>query len=203
VRLEHEQLGLPWGSAAERSDRLGEGLAILTSMLARPVTEFEGRHYRAQGLPNLPRPVQSPRPPVHVGGMSPTFTLPLVARYADVWNVPTYGLADWASARRRLDRECESVGRDPAEVATSLEAVLVVAPDDAALAEARARAARRFGSARWGLEAGGFVGTPAAVVDRIGRLAEAGVSLLVFFTHDRADPRTLELMGEAVLPQLP
>ncbi len=202
VQLEHDQIGIPWGSPAERSARLGEGLAILTSMLTQDVTSFEGDHYRIEGLPNLPRPVQSPRPPIHVGGMGPRGTLPLAARFADVWNVPTYGLVDWPAARRRLDRECERAGRDPADVATSLEAVLVVAPDDGSVAEARARAERRFAGERWGLEAGGFIGTPSAIVDRIGRLAEQGVSLFVFFTHDRADPRTVELVGDAVLPQL-
>ncbi|MBV8461913.1 MAG: LLM class flavin-dependent oxidoreductase, partial [Acidimicrobiales bacterium] len=108
VRLEHEQLGIPWGTPAERSERLAEGLAILSAMLTQPETSFAGRHFRLESVPNLPQPVQSPRPPLHVGGMGPRFTLPLVARFADVWNVPTYGLADWESARAQLDRECEA-----------------------------------------------------------------------------------------------
>jgi alkanesulfonate monooxygenase SsuD/methylene tetrahydromethanopterin reductase-like flavin-dependent oxidoreductase (luciferase family) len=202
VRREHDQMGIPWGSGAERADRLAEGLAILTGMLADPVTTFEGRHYQLDAVPNLPRPVQSPRPPIHVGGIGPRLTLPLAARFADVWNVPTYGLADWEAARQQLDRECEAIGRDPATLATSLEAVVVLAPDDAALHDARAQAARRYGSAGWGLEAGGFIGTPAAISDRIGQLADKGVSLFVFFTHDRGDPGTIELLGDAVLPSL-
>ncbi len=202
VRHEHDQLGIPWGSASERSERLAEGLAILTGMLAEPVTSFEGRHYHLDDVPNLPRPVQSPRPPIHVGGVGPRLTLPLAARFADVWNVPTYGLARWEDARRQLDRDCEAIGRDPSSLATSLEAVLVLAPDDDAVAEARAQAARRYGSAGWGLQAGGFIGTPGMIVDRIGTLADKGVSLFVFFTHDRSDPRTIELLGETVLPGL-
>jgi len=202
VRLEHDQLGIPWGTAAERSERLAEGLAVLSSMLSEQVTTFEGRHFHLDAVPNLPRPVQSPRPPIHVGGIGPRMTLPLAARFADVWNVPTYGLASWESARHVLDEECAAIGRDPATLATSLEAVLVVAPDDGAVSEARAQAERRFGSAGWGLRAGGFVGTPSVIVDRIGELAERGVSLFVFFTHDRGDPRTIELVGESVLPRL-
>jgi alkanesulfonate monooxygenase SsuD/methylene tetrahydromethanopterin reductase-like flavin-dependent oxidoreductase (luciferase family) len=203
VELEHDQLGIAWGSASERAERLDEGLAILTDMLAEPMTSFEGRHYRIDAVPNLPRPVQSPRPPIHVGGVGPRLTLPLAARFADVWNVPTYGLADWEDARRQLDRHCEAIGRDPATLATSLEAVLVLVPDDGALDDARALAARRYGSAGWGLEAGGFIGTPPMIAERIRQLADKGVSLFVFITHDRGNPRTIELLGDAVLPGLP
>jgi alkanesulfonate monooxygenase SsuD/methylene tetrahydromethanopterin reductase-like flavin-dependent oxidoreductase (luciferase family) len=202
VRAEHDQLGISWGSAAERAERLAEGLAILTGMLAEPVTTFEGRHYRLDAVPNRPRPVQTPRPPIHVGGIGPTLTLPLAARFADVWNVPTYGLAQWRATRRLLDEECEAIGRDPGEVATSLEAVCVLVPDEAGLAPAREKAARRYGSARWGLDAGGFVGTPPMIVERIEELGAEGVSLFVFFTHDRASPQTIDLFGEQVLPHL-
>jgi alkanesulfonate monooxygenase SsuD/methylene tetrahydromethanopterin reductase-like flavin-dependent oxidoreductase (luciferase family) len=137
-----------------------------------------------------------------VGGIGPTLTLPLAARFADVWNVPTYGLAGWQATRHLLDEECESMGRDPAEVATSLEAVCVIAPDEAGLATARQETARRYGSAGWGLDAGGFVGTPPMIVERIHALGAEGVSLFVFFTHDRASPRTIDLFAEQVLPHL-
>ena len=202
VRMEHDQLGIPWGTAAERGERLAEGLAVLAGMLDEEVTSFTGRHYRISEIPNLPRPVQTPRPPIHVGGIGPKYTLPLAARFADVWNVPTYGLADWEQARHALDRECETIGRDPASLATSVEAVCVLVPDEAELGSAREVASRRYGSDGWGLEAGGFIGTPQMIVDRIGALAAKGVSLFVFLTHDRADPRTIELLGHEVLPHL-
>jgi alkanesulfonate monooxygenase SsuD/methylene tetrahydromethanopterin reductase-like flavin-dependent oxidoreductase (luciferase family) len=202
VEVEHRQAGLPWGSFAERSDRLGEALEILTSMFGGGPTTFAGQHYRVDELPNLPAPLQRPRPPIHVGGIGPRRTLPLVARYADVWSVPTYGLAGWKESERWLDEECSHIGRDPSTIRRSHEAVLVLAPDDASLVVARAKAERRFGGAGWGLEAGGYIGTPPMVVDRIARMVEQGVTFFVFFTHDRADPRTLELFAERVMPEL-
>jgi hypothetical protein len=39
------------------------------------------------------------------------------------------------------------------------------------------------------------------VRDRIAELADKGISLFVFFTHDRADPRTLELFADTVMPE--
>jgi hypothetical protein len=38
------------------------------------------------------------------------------------------------------------------------------------------------------------------IIDRIARAVEGGITFFVFFTHDRADPRTLALFAEAVMP---
>jgi len=200
VEEEHLRTGLPWGSFAERSDRLAEALQIVTDMFAQEQTTFVGRHYEIHDVPNLPPPVQQPRPPIHVGGIGPRHTLPLVARYADVWNIPTYGLADWEAREEVLEGECAKIGRDPATIRRSHQAVLVLAQDDQALAEATEMATRRYRAASWGLEAGGYIGTPAMIVDRIAEAVDQGVTFFIFFTHDRADPRTLELFADQVMP---
>ncbi|MGH9078620.1 MAG: LLM class flavin-dependent oxidoreductase [Acidimicrobiales bacterium] len=199
VRVEHEQAGLPWGDLPERSERLAETLEILIRMFTGEPSTFTGRHYQVAELPNRPAPVQSPHPPIHIGGIGPRRTLPLVARYADVWNVPTYGLHAWEESGRKLDAECAAIGRDPGTIRRSHEAVLVLARDDASLATALTGAMRRYGSEGWGLEAGGYIGTPPMVADRIGSMIERGISQFVFFTHDRADPATLGLFAEEVI----
>lgn len=91
---EHVEAGLPWGTSGERAERLAETLEILTRAFAGDVVDFEGAHHTVRGLPTLPRPVQHPRPPIVVGGAGERRTLPLVARYADVWNIPTYALGE-------------------------------------------------------------------------------------------------------------
>jgi alkanesulfonate monooxygenase SsuD/methylene tetrahydromethanopterin reductase-like flavin-dependent oxidoreductase (luciferase family) len=207
VEQEHDEAGIPWGTARERSERLGEALEIITQMLgattaqpltAVPTTTWEGKHYAVRDLPNLPPPVQQPRPPIHVGGAGPKLTLPLVARYADVWNVPTYALDRLIELNKALDAECEKIGRDPASIRRSVEAVMVVAPPDQ-LDDAMARARRHYGWPGYGLEEGGFTGTPQKVTDRIAELAGAGFSSFIFFTHDRASTQTLELFATEVM----
>jgi alkanesulfonate monooxygenase SsuD/methylene tetrahydromethanopterin reductase-like flavin-dependent oxidoreductase (luciferase family) len=193
---EHGEGGFPWGPIAERTARLEEALEILTSMFSGGRTTFEGRHYQVHDLPNLP----PARPPIHIGGAGERFTLPLVARYADVWNVPTYAVADWPRKLGVIEAECARVGRDPMSIRRSLEAVLVIAPDDASLREATAKAERRYPGAGWGLHEAGFVGTPARIVDRIGEEVERGMSLFVFFPSDRGREDTLRLLAEEVLP---
>ena len=121
-----------------------------------------------------------------------------MARYADVWNVPTYALDRLDELNGALDAECERIGRDPASIRRSVEAVLVVAPP-ARLDDALARARRHYGGPGYGLEEGGFTGTPERVAGRIAELAGKGFSGFVFFTHDRASTQTLELFAGEVM----
>ena len=198
--LEHLEAGLQWGTPHERAERLEEALEIITHMFSGEPTTFTGRHYAVRNLANRPPPVQQPRPPIHVGGVGERTTLPLVARFADVWNVPTYALATWKEKSAILDALCATAGRDPGSVRRSLEAVLVLAPDDASLASARERAERRYAGPGWGLHEGGFVGTPSAVTHRIGELVDQGIDLFVFLPSDRGAEPTLRLLAEEVLP---
>lgn len=202
VEQEHREAGIPWGTFAERSEILEETLEIVTRMFAGPRTTYEGRHFQVHDLPNVPPPVQQPRPPIYVGGVGETRTLPLVARFADVWNVPTYALDRLAAKSAVLDDACVRLGRDPSAIRRSLEAVMVIAPDDASLAEAMTTAERRFGGTGFGLHDGGYIGTPARVADRILEHRDLGFTEFVFFLHDRAAPATLELIAAEVLPRL-
>jgi alkanesulfonate monooxygenase SsuD/methylene tetrahydromethanopterin reductase-like flavin-dependent oxidoreductase (luciferase family) len=197
---EHRRAGIRWGTARERSRDLAEALAILVSMFERDETVFAGERHSVDGIPNRPGPFQRPRPPIHVGGAGERFTLPLAARFADVWNCPTYAVGAFDAKRAALARECERIGRDPASLRTSLEAVLVLARDRAALGPARELAERRFGGPGWGLREAGYVGTPDEIVARLRRDVARGIRSFVFFTHDRADPETLRLFAEEVRP---
>ena len=197
---EHERAGIPYGSARERALLLHETLEVLTRAFRGPRCDFTGERFVVRDLPNLPPPVQQPGPPIHVGGAGERFTLPLVARYADVWNCPTYALAELSRKRDALAAACESAGRDPASVKHSLEAVLVLVAERSMVEAAHGLAQRRFAGPGWGLDAGGFVGTPDDVIARIRACVADGISSFIFFTHDRAAPATLQLFAEKVLP---
>lgn len=199
---EHVEAGLPWGTAGERAERLAETLEILTRAFAGDAVDFEGAHYSVRGLPTLPRPVQQPRPPIVVGGAGERRTLPLVARYADVWNVPTYALGELDRKVEALRDQCEQIGRDPASIRLSVEAVLALAPDEASLPSVREVAERRFGDPGFGLHDGGLVGTAPVIVECLHGLRERGFDHVVLVTHDRASDETLELLAADVLPHL-
>jgi alkanesulfonate monooxygenase SsuD/methylene tetrahydromethanopterin reductase-like flavin-dependent oxidoreductase (luciferase family) len=199
---EHHQMGIPWEGLGDRSELLEDTLAIVTGMFTGEPTTYEGKHFQIAELPNLPPPTQQPHPPIYVGGIGERWTLPLVARFADVWNVPFRALGDLGRKQDVLDAECARLGRDPHTIRRSLEAVTVVARDDATLERARAVAEQRYSGPQWGLHDAGLVGTPDAVVHRLGELMELSFTEFVFFAYDRDEPTVLELLASDVLPQL-
>ncbi|WP_407686615.1 LLM class flavin-dependent oxidoreductase [Mycobacterium sp. HUMS_1102779] len=199
---EHQRLGLPWGTFRERSARFGEALEILTQAFAGERVDFAGRYYTVDDMPIVPGAVQRPRPPIVVGGVGERFTLPLVARYADVWNVPTYALGELERKRDVLRACCADIGRDPDGIVLSVEAVMALAPDDDALPGVRAVAEKRFGAPAFGLHEGGLIGTAPQIVHRIQELEALGFGQIVLFTHDRGSDPTLELLASRVIGAL-
>ena len=202
IEDEHRRAGLPWGSFAERSEQLGETLQILHQAFGDERIDFTGNHFTVTDMPIKPGPVQQPRPPIVVGGVGEKFTLPLVARYADIWNVPTYALGQIEEKITALRSICESVGRDPQTITLSIEAVMALAPDEASLPTVRSLAEKRFGGEGFGLHDTELIGTPAQMVDRLRALVEMGFGQIVLFTHDRCSDQTLELLAAEVIPQL-
>lgn len=53
--------------ASERGDLLDEGAALLAALMAGEQLEHRGRHFLADGVRFLPRPVQQPRVPIWFG----------------------------------------------------------------------------------------------------------------------------------------
>lgn len=112
---EHRQLGFPFPPVAERFDLLEDALEIVTRLSTGDVVSYDGHVVSLAEAQMRPVPVQRPHPPIWIGGSGPRRTLPLVARYADVWHA-------WGSpsslreASERVDRLAEKAGRDPGAI---------------------------------------------------------------------------------------
>jgi alkanesulfonate monooxygenase SsuD/methylene tetrahydromethanopterin reductase-like flavin-dependent oxidoreductase (luciferase family) len=197
---EHHDAGLPWGSFAERSSRLEESLEIITQMLETGTATFSGTHFQVADVPCRPLPFTQPRPRIHIGGFGPRYTLPLVARYADVWNVPTYAVGGAVESSARLDECCTEIDRDPSSIRRSIQAVLVLTETADEVDAALEMAERRYKGPGFGVREGGFIGTPPMVVKRINELRAQGFDDFVFFFADRATDRSLRLFAEEVIP---
>src|SRR5207302_2562561 len=147
--------GVPFPPLRERVERLAEQLEIIHGMWSHPAGKrfsFEGRHYRIEDSPALPKPVQRPHPPLIVGGAGPRRTPALAARWADEFNVPFHGLDDFRPAVQRVRQACDDAGRDPDSLVYSAALSVCCGRADAEL-ERRARAsgkavdaARRYGT---------------------------------------------------------
>lgn len=83
LRAEYEAAGMPFDPAGERIERLAETIALLRVLFADGEADFAGAHYRAAGFSGAPKPVQTPHPPLMIGGGSRRI-LSLAGREADV-----------------------------------------------------------------------------------------------------------------------
>jgi F420-dependent oxidoreductase-like protein len=196
---EHSAYGIPVPPVSERFDRLEEQLEIIDGLLtATGPYSFEGRYYQLLDSPALPKPVQSPRPPIIVGGAGKKRTPALAARFADEFNTPFAAFADVPAQFDRVRAACAEIGRTKMPVFSSA-VVLCVGRDDA---EVRRRAAKIGREVEEMRESGGAVGTPDQVVEILGRYAAAGAERMYLQTLDLADLDHVELVASAVAPQL-
>ena len=112
---EHRQLGLEFPPTARRFDRLEDELEILTRLFTGDVVSYDGAHFSLDNARMRPMPVQRPHPPIWIGGSGRRRTLPLVAKWADVWH--TWGSPEQlAELGAEVDRLAEAAGRDPASI---------------------------------------------------------------------------------------
>ncbi|QYC43624.1 F420-dependent glucose-6-phosphate dehydrogenase [Nonomuraea coxensis DSM 45129] len=193
---EHTSYGIPFPPVGERFGRFEEQLEIITGLwTAKDGYSFEGSYYRLADSPALPKPAQRPRPPIIIGGVGAKRTPRLAAAYADEYNVPFRSLSDTGAAFDRVRRACEEAGRG---IVLSAAQTTVVGADRA---EVERRAAA-IGEDPDKLRESGVCGTPAEVVERIGRFAELGAERFYLQILDLGDLEHLELIAAEVLPRL-
>ncbi|XVU24109.1 TIGR03560 family F420-dependent LLM class oxidoreductase [Actinoplanes sp. CA-054009] len=198
---EHKAYGIPFPPVGERFDRLEEQLEIITGLWGTPAGQtfdFDGKHYQVSDSPGLPKPVQSPRPPVIIGGHGKKRTPALAARFADEFNVPFSKIEDISPVYDRVRAASVAIGR-AVPPAFSAAAVLCVGRDDAEVSRRAAAIGREVSEMR---ENGGIVGTPDEVVETIKRYEAAGASRLFLQALDLSDLDHIELVASAVAPQL-
>ena len=112
---EHHELGIPFPPTGERFDLLEDALEIVTRLYTGDVVSYDGKVVSLQDASLRPTPVQEPHPPIWIGGSGPKRTLPLVARYADVWH--SFGTPNsMREASERIDQLAEEAGRKPSDI---------------------------------------------------------------------------------------
>jgi alkanesulfonate monooxygenase SsuD/methylene tetrahydromethanopterin reductase-like flavin-dependent oxidoreductase (luciferase family) len=112
---EHLELGIPFPSTPARFDLLEDTLEIVTRLFTGDVVSYQGRVVSLRDARLRPLPVQRPHPPIWIGGSGPRRTLPLVARYADVWH--TWGTPNsLRETNQRLDELAIDAGRTPSSI---------------------------------------------------------------------------------------
>ncbi|MEU5159012.1 LLM class F420-dependent oxidoreductase [Streptomyces sp. NPDC020875] len=195
---EHRAYGIPFPK--EKFARLEEQLAIVTGLWSTPAGEtfsHEGAHYRLTDSPALPKPAQG-RVPVLIGGHGATRTPRLAARYADEFNIPFASVEDTERQFGRVRAAAEAHGRRPDDLVYSNALVVCVGRNESEVARRAAAIGREVDE----LRTNGLAGSPAEVVDKIGRYAAVGSSRIYLQVLDLSDLDHLELISAQVQSQL-
>jgi F420-dependent oxidoreductase-like protein len=196
---EHTAYGVPFPELAERFARLEEQVAIITGLWETPIGEtfsFDGRYYTLRDSPGLPKPAQTPRPHVIVGGDAKRRSAALAARFADEYNVGFVDADAAAASVGRVRSACEAAGRDPDGMVMSVAVTVCCGLDQDDVAR-RAKAIGRDPGAWKGSDVGG---TPVEVVDRLHDYAAGGIERAYLQVLDLSDLDHLRLVADKVVP---
>jgi F420-dependent oxidoreductase-like protein len=185
-------------SSADRIRMLRETVEIVKLMWSEPDATYEGRHFSVAGAQCDPKPVQSPHPPIWIGGGGEQLTLRVVARLADRSNFG--GNPDeWAHKCEVLKVHCADVGRDYDEITKTWSPEVFVRETEAEVAAAGSRSFWGEPVESW--TAGNLVGTPEQVAERIATYRDLGCGGIVPWVSDYPDTETLRLFAEKVMPE--
>lgn len=186
--------GLEFPSTQERVARMAESISLIRRLWTGEPVTFDGEHYRLDRAECLPVP--DLQPPIMIGGSGEKYLLAAVAEHADRWNYIFQDAVEFAHKLAVLQRHCDRVGRDRAEIEPVLGTQVLIAEHAADLARLQADDQVRS------VARNGILGTVGQVTDVLGRgLAEGAKRVVVGFA-DSPRPDGAELFARDVLPAL-
>ena len=210
MEREHRMFGYDLGDTPARFARLEEGLEIVTRLLRSdtPVS-YDGGFFCLRDAV-LPEPRRATGPPIMLGGKGPRRTLPLVARFADIWNAKELGPEQIRERSALLDELLLAAGRQPADVRRSLYIPVLFWSTSAEL-ERRLQPWRRFPPMRHLTDTQlveqlrawpGLVGTLDEIAEHIEAFAAAGIGEIAMRWTTPDDIEGLEQLAQKLLPRV-
>jgi len=163
---EHEAYGWEFPSMRERSDRLEEACELIRKLFHSGPEEridYQGKYYQLKQAAFAPKSGNGKPIPIMVGGTGEKRTLKTLAMYGDIMNV----IASPERVKHLssvLERHCEAVGRDPAEIQKTVHVPIRIVHDEKKAEEIR-------GENAWSM-----IGSPQYVIDRIGDFLDVGIT---------------------------
>ena len=199
---EHEAFGLAFPAVGARYDLLEDQLGILHgAWTAASGAEFElvGKTCAVRFDADAVRPLQRPHPPIILGGKGGPRSARLAAAYADEYNVSFTPVDVMRAIHDKVRHACEREGRDPSTLSYSAGQVLCCGRTEADVVRRAAAIGRDVAE----LRENGLAGTPAEILDKLGRFAEHGADRFYLQVLDLDDLDQLRLVAEEVLPHAP
>lgn len=213
---EHEWRAYGYGfpPARERLRMLDEGVQIMRQAWTEGHASLDGKHYQVDDAIVRPLPLQEGGIPLWIAGGGEKVTLKIAAKYAQYTNfIGTDEI--FASKSEILKGHCDTVGTDYDKIVRS-------ANFNVFIGETEADVQKRLDTLKARLEpyvgaekaentiatstlngAGAAVGTPAQIVEKLGKFRELGLGYGIFnFAESAYDQSGIELFEREVIPAL-
>lgn len=131
----HEEFATHGIRLADAPAVMRDKIALMGELWRNDVGQYTGTHAHIEPSWSWPKPVQQPRPPIHIGARASAGVFADIASYGDGW-LPIAGYGDVIPHIPKLHRAFEAAGRSPAEAVVSV----YHAPADPAVLEQYAAA---------------------------------------------------------------
>jgi len=184
-----------------RGSRAVEQVELMKRLWAEDNVTFNGKFYHVENLSVGPRPIQKPHPPIWTGG-SAEIALKRAGTWADGFICGSSAIPDFPSTWKKVSAYAKAAGRDPNKITKAGLTFMAINDDQAkAVKTVEDYVMRYYGRLRADVANTSLIGSPSAVVDRIGAFLSQGLDTLIIGLAD-PDPRQLDLFGDKVLSKV-
>ena len=184
-----------------RGSRAVEQVQLMKRLWTEDNVTFTGKFYSVENLSLGPKPIQKPHPPIWTGG-SAEVALKRAGIWADGFICGSSAIPDFPSTWEKISGYARAAGRDPKKITKA--GLTFMAIDDEQSKAVKAvedYVMRYYGRLRADVANTSLVGSPTAIIERIGAFFSKGLDVLIIGVAD-PDPRQLDLFGEKVLSKV-
>jgi alkanesulfonate monooxygenase SsuD/methylene tetrahydromethanopterin reductase-like flavin-dependent oxidoreductase (luciferase family) len=206
---EHMAYGIPFPTPIERIRRMEEAIEIIKKLWMEEKASFIGRYYTIQDAICNPKPLQTPHPPIMIGGARPRL-LKAVAKYADRCNLGhrTSSIELYRQTLEILRRQCDQIERDCEKLEKVYYGDLVVRNTPGELMDAMKRwyyaqqSPLPFTEWLENKQLNAVVGTPQNCLHRIQEYLDLGVSFFIFAFKDLPSRDSIRIFAREVMSSI-
>ena len=132
-RRDHELAGIEFPGTARRVKMLEESVSLIKQLWMHDSTTFAGSFYQTFQASISPKPVQTPHPPLIIGGHGERHLLRAVAKHADICNIGSeLNIPEHSAKLELLEQHCTDIDRDFSEIEVTHNTRVVIAETQSA-----------------------------------------------------------------------
>jgi len=203
---EHKAYGIPFPTPIERIKRMEEAVEIIKRLWTEKKASFKGRYYTIEDAVCEPKPVQTPHPPIMIGGARPRL-LKAVAEYADRCNLGhrTTSIDLYRQTLETLRSQCDQVGRSFDTLEKAHFGDIVVQTSQGKLRGTMKKwyhvlpSQLSFNEWLENKKTNAIIGTPQECLRRIREYVDLGVSLFILSFKDFPSKEGIQIFAREVM----